>query len=51
LSSKEVAQQALKKGNNSMHKKQPNTPFRCPETRTRALANWTSIETIVDKML
>jgi len=49
LSSEEVAQPALKKGNNARHKEQPNALSRSPEATTRALADWTSIETIVDQ--
>ena len=50
LSSEEVAQPALKKGNYAMHEEQPNVPSGHAETTTRALSNWTHIKTIVDQM-
>ena len=48
LLSEEVAQPVLKKGNSVPHKEQPNMPSGCPESPTKAIANWTSIEMIVD---
>ena len=40
-----------KKGDDATHEEQPDSPTRSPETTTRTLTNWTSIEAVVDQML
>ena len=51
LSSEKVAQPPFNEWNYPSEKEKPYSPARSPEANSRAFANWTSIEAIVDEML
>ena len=47
---RQLLTQYSRRGTMPPHKEQPNMPFRCTETTTRAPADWASIETVIDQM-
>ena len=51
LTREQIPEPTLEERDNATHEKQPYTPAGRPETDTRALADWTRIEAVVDEML
>lgn len=51
LARKQVAQPAFEQWRDTAHKEQPNSPSRSPESATRALADWSGVEAVIDQVL
>lgn len=51
LTREQVAEPTLEERDDATHEEQPYTPAGCPETDTRALANRTRVEAVVDEVL
>mmetsp|Transcript_36325 Transcript_36325/g.81860 ORF Transcript_36325/g.81860 Transcript_36325/m.81860 type:complete len:205 (-) Transcript_36325:1970-2584(-) len=48
LSSKEISKPSLQQRHYSSQKEEPDTPTRSPKSTSRAFANWSSIESIIN---
>ena len=51
LSGKQVSEPSLKQWDDTSQEKQPDPPSRSPEATSRAFSDWSTIESIVNKML
>jgi hypothetical protein len=51
LTSKQVAQPSLQERDDTAHEEEPDSPRWSPDTNTRAFADWTSVESVVDQVL
>jgi hypothetical protein len=50
LSSQQIPQPTFQEWNDTSEEEKPDSPAGGPETDTRAFANWTGIETIIDQV-
>lgn len=51
LTRKQVAQPAFEQWRDAAHEEQPDSPSWSPESATRALADWSGVETVIDQVL